>query len=104
MASRFFAIGTAAALAAIAAVAAVSTLPHPHLRASATPGTSRLKVFGSRSLQQRQSATGAKYDGALADLARHAGLARPDHAIEDLRSLAPAVRFKQTAAGSRRWY
>ena len=99
MASRFFAIGTAAALATIAAVAAVSTLPHPHLRASATPGAARLHVFGSRSVQQRQSANGAKYDGALADLARHAALARPDHAIEDLRSLAPAVRFKQTAAG-----
>jgi len=99
MASRFFAIGTAAALATIAAVAAVATLPHPHLRASATPGAARLHVFGSRSVQQRQSANGAKYDGALADLARHAALARPDHAIEDLRSLAPAVRFKQTAAG-----
>jgi hypothetical protein len=99
MASRFLAIGTAAILTAIAAVAAVSTLRHPHLRASATPGTSRLHVFGSRSMQQRQSANGAKFDGALADLARHAALARPDHAVEDLQSLAPAVRFKQTAAG-----
>jgi Subtilase family len=99
MASRFFAIGTAAVLTTVAAVAAVSTLRHPHLRASATPGVARLHVFGSRSLQQRQSANGTKYDGALADLARHAALARPDHAVEDLRSLAPAVRFKQTAAG-----
>jgi hypothetical protein len=100
MASRFFAIGTLAALTTIAAVAAVSTMRHPHLRPSAAPGTARLHVFGSRSIQQRQSAAGAKFDGALADLSRHAALARPDHAIEDLRSLAPGVRFKQTGAGA----
>jgi hypothetical protein len=100
MASRSFAIGTLAVVTTLAAVAAVSTLRHPHLRPSAAPGNARLHVFGSRSSQQRQSANGAKYDGALADLARHAALARPDHAIEDLRSLAPAVRFKQTAAGA----
>jgi hypothetical protein len=100
MASHFFAIGTFAALTTIAAVAAVSTMRHPHLRPSAAPGTARLHVFGSRSLQQRQTAAGAKFDGALADLSRHAALARPDHAVEDLRSLAPGVRFKQTEAGA----
>jgi hypothetical protein len=100
MASRFFAIGTLAALTTIAAVADVSTIRHPHLRPGAAPGAARLHVFGSRSIQQRQSAAGAKFDGALADLSRHAALARPDHAIEDLRSLAPGVRFKQTAAGA----
>jgi hypothetical protein len=100
MASRFFAIGTLAALTTIAAVAAVSTMRHPHLRPSAAPGTARLHVFGSRSIQQRQSAAGAKFDGALADLSRHAALARPDHVIEDLRSLAPGVRFKQIGAGA----
>jgi hypothetical protein len=100
MASRFFAIGTLAVLTTIAAAAAVSTMRHPHLRPSATPGTARLHVFGSRSLQQRQTAAGAKFDGALADLSRHAALARPDHAIEDLRALAPGVRFKETGAGA----
>jgi Subtilase family len=98
MASRFFAIGTLAVLSAMAAVAAVSTLWHPHLRPSVAPGTAPLHAFGSRSAQQRQSAAGAKFDGALADLSRHAALVRPDHAIEDLTSLAPAVRFKQTAS------
>jgi hypothetical protein len=98
MSSRFFAIGTLAVLTAMAAVAAVSTLWHPHLRPSVAPGTASLHAFGSRSAQQRQSAAGAKFDGALADLTRHAALVRPDHAIEDLRSLAPAVRFKQTAS------
>ena len=100
MASRFFAIGSLTVLAAVAAVAAVSTMRHPHLRPSAVPGTARLHAFGSRSALQLRSPAGAKFDGALADLARHAALARPDHALEDLRSLAPAVRFTQTAAGS----
>jgi hypothetical protein len=98
MASRFFTIGTLAVLTTMAAVAAVSTLRHPHLRPSAAPGNARLHVFGVRSAQQRQSAAAAKFDGPLADLSRHAALARPDHAVEDLRSLAPAVRFKQSSA------
>src|SRR5713226_2034147 len=98
MASRFFAIGTAAVLTAIAAGAAVSTLRQPHLRSSAAPGTAHLHAFGSRGTQQGQGANGGKFDGALADLSRHAALARPDHAVEDLRSLAPAVRFKQADA------
>ncbi len=97
MASRFFTIGTLAVLTTMAAVAAVSTLRHPHLRPSVAPGSAQLHVFGSRSLQQRQSAAGAKFDGALADLSRHASLARPDHAMLDLSSLAPAVKFKKTA-------
>jgi len=100
MALRFFTIGTLVALTTMGAIAAVSTLRHPHLRPGAAPGTAHLHVFGSRSLQQRQSATGSKFDGALADLSRHAALARPEHAIEDLRSLAPGVRFIQTAASS----
>src|SRR5882757_8578992 len=106
MASRFFTIGSTAvltaiaAIAAIAAVAAVSTLRHPHLRPSIAPGSARLHAFRSRSAQQRQIAAGAKFDGALADLSRHAALARPEHALEDLRSLAPAVRFKLIAAGA----
>jgi hypothetical protein len=97
MASRFLTLGTLAVVATMAAVAAVSTMRHPHLRASAVPGSARLHAFGSRSVQQRQSPAGAKFDGALADLSRHAAKARPGHAIEDLQSLAPAVRFKLNA-------
>jgi hypothetical protein len=100
MASRFFTIGTLAILTTMAAVATVSSLRHPHLRPAAAPGTAHLLAFGSRSPQQSRTAAGAKFDGALADLSRHAALARPDHAIEDLRSLAPAVRFKQTSPGA----
>jgi Subtilase family len=96
MASRFFAIGTLAVLTTAAAAAAitVATMHHPHLRPAAIPGTAHLHAFGSRGTQGR-TAAGAKFDGALADLSRHAALARPDHAIEDLRSLAPGVRFHQ---------
>jgi hypothetical protein len=100
VASRFFAIGAAAVLTTVAAVAAVSTLRHPRLHPSVVPGTARLHAFGSRGPLQRQGAAGAKFDGPLADLSRHAALARPDHAIEDLHSLAPGVRFLQTAAGA----
>jgi hypothetical protein len=98
MASRFFTIGTLAVLTTMAAVAAVSTLRHPHLHPSIVPGNAHLHVFGVRSAQQRQSAAAAKFDGPLADLSRHAALARPGRVVEDLRSLAPAVRFKQSAA------
>jgi len=100
MASRFFAIGALAVLTTMAAVATVSSLRHPHLRSAAPPGTAHLLAFGSRSAQQSHTAAGAKFDGALADLSRHAARARPDHVIEDLRSLAPAVRFKQTSPGA----
>lgn len=100
MASRFFTIGALAVLTTMAAVATVSSLRHPHLRPAAAPGSAHLLAFGSRSAQQSRTTAGAKFDGALADLSRHAALARPDHAIEDLRSLAPAVRFKQTSPGA----
>ncbi len=100
MPSRFLAISTLAVFTVITAAGAVATLRHPHLRPGAVAGTAHLHAFGSRSALQRQSPAGAKFDGALADLSRHLVLARPDHAVEDLRSIAPAVRFKQTAAGS----
>ena len=98
MASRFFAIGTLAVLttvAAVAAVTAVATMRHPHLRPATIPGTAHLHAFGSRGARQGQTAASAKFDGALADLSRHAALARPEHTLEDLRSIAPAVRFQQ---------
>jgi Subtilase family len=55
-------------------------------------------VVGSRSVQQRQSASTAKLDSVLADLSRHAALARPDHPLADLHSLSPAARFAQSSA------
>jgi hypothetical protein len=100
MASRFFTIGALVAVTAFAAASDVSTFRHTHLRPSMAPGNSPLRVFGVRSAQQRGSSTAAKFDGALADLSRHAHLARPDHAAEDLQSLAPGVKFTQNAAGA----
>jgi subtilase family protein len=100
MASRFFTIGALVAITAFAAASDVSTFRHTHLRPSKAPGNSPLRVFGVRSAQQRGSSTAAKFDGALADLTRHAPLARPDHAVEDLQSLAPGVKFTQNAAGA----
>jgi hypothetical protein len=98
MASRFFTIGALVAITAFAAASDVSTFRHTHLRPSKAPGNSPLRVFGVRSAQQRGSSTAAKFDGALADLTRHAPLARADHAVQDLQSLAPGVKFAQTAA------
>jgi hypothetical protein len=97
MPSRFFTIGVCVAMSAATAFA-VSSLQHPHLRAGSAPGVARLHVFGSRSPAQSASATGSKYDAALADLARHAALARPGQAVDDLRAMAPAVKFRQSAS------
>jgi hypothetical protein len=100
MSSRFLAFGILAVTVSLAAVAAVSTFRHPPLRPSALSGNARLHAFGSRGAGQRQGAAQAKFDGALGDLSRHASSARPDHALQDLRSMAPAVRFKQSSAGA----
>jgi hypothetical protein len=100
MASRFFAIGTLTVVTALATASSVSTSRHTHLRPATAPGAARLQAFGSRSAQQRHSEAGSKFDGALADLSRHAALVRPDHAVEDLRSLSPAAKFMQPSAGA----
>ena len=100
MSSRFLAIGTLAVMASLAAVAAVSSFRHSPLRPSAVAGSARLHAFGSRGIERRQGSTREKFDGALADLSRHAHQVRAGQALEDLRSLAPGVRFKQTAAGT----
>ena len=93
-------IGTAALGAAAAAVSAVLLLHPFSLRhgSKVTSGQAQLHVYGGRSAQQRLDPHAAKLDGALADLTRHLGKVRPDHAIEDLRSLSPAARFSQHSA------
>src|SRR5271170_6623662 len=98
MTSRFFALGAVAALAALAALSAVGPV-RPRLHASSS-GTAKLQAFGSRSVQQLGSATGSKYDAALADIARHLSRVRPERALEDLRSLNPAAKFIQPAGSS----
>jgi hypothetical protein len=99
MTSRFLALGAVAALTAISAVSAVGP-QRPQLFRANLPGTSHLHAFGSRSAQQTASATGAKFDAALADISRHLNRVRPDHALSDLHSLNPAARFVQRAGGT----
>ena len=76
MSSRIFAIVTVGALTALSAVSAVGPSQPMHLRPNA-PGTSLLHVAGSRSAQQRDSASGSKFDASLAEIARHASSLRP---------------------------
>jgi hypothetical protein len=98
MTSRIFALGAAAALTALTAVSAVGP-QQPHLLRQSLPGDAHLHAYGSRSVQQRASATDSKFDAALADIARHLNRVHPDHAIADLHSLNPAARFMQPADG-----
>jgi hypothetical protein len=99
MASRFFAIGALGILTAITAVSAVGP-SHPMLHRPNLRGTAQLHIAGSRSMQQRHSATGSKFDASLAEISRHASSVRPGHAVEDLHALNPAARFVQPANSS----
>jgi hypothetical protein len=96
MASRFLAIGALGILTAITAVSAVGP-SQPMLHRPNSAGASTLHVAGSRSLQQRQSSAGSKFDASLAEIARHVSSVRPGHAVEDLHALNPAARFTQPA-------
>jgi subtilisin family serine protease len=99
MTSRFFAIAAVGVLTAISAVSAVGP-SQPVLHRPNAAGGSTLHVSGGRSLQQRQSATGSKFDAALADISRHLNRVRADHAVTDLHSMNPAARFVQPADSS----
>jgi Subtilase family len=99
MASRFFAIGALGLLTAITAVSAVGP-SQPMLKRPNSPGNSQLHIAGSRSIQQRQSASGSKFDASLAEISRHVSSVRPGHALEDLHALNPAVRFTHPASSA----
>jgi hypothetical protein len=86
-------------LTAIAAVSAVGP-SQPILKRPNSPGDSQLRVAGSRSLQQRQSASGSKFDASLAEISRHVSSVRPGHAVEDLHALNPAARFMQPTSSA----
>jgi len=98
LSSRFFAIGSLVLLTAMAASSTTSTSAFNGLKRIATPGTARLYAIGARGAQQSPGATAGKLDSVLADLSRHATLARPGHLLEDLHSLSPAARFTQVSA------
>jgi hypothetical protein len=99
MSSRIFAILTVGVLTTLSAVSAVGPSQPMHLRPNA-PGNAVLHVAGSRSAQQRNSASGAKYDASLAEIARHVSSLRPGLALQDLHALNPAARFSQPANSS----
>jgi hypothetical protein len=96
MSLRFFAIGAFGALTAISAVSAVGP-SQPVLHRPHAAGNSLLHVSGSRSPQQRESATASKFDASLAEISRHVNSMRPGHALGDLHSLNPAAKFAQPA-------
>lgn len=100
MALRYLAIGSLALLTAVAASTADSTLRVNGPRPNLIPGHARLYLIGSRSAQQRQDAAAGKMDSVLADLSRHAVLARPGHLLADLHALSPAARFQAGANGA----
>src|ERR1700727_2690523 len=99
MSSRIFAILTVGVLTTLSAVSAVGPSQPMHLRPNA-PGTAVLHVAGSRSAQQRNSASGSKYDASLAEIARHVSSLRPGLALQDLHALTPSARFSQPANSS----
>ncbi|MEO7208824.1 MAG: S8 family serine peptidase [Steroidobacteraceae bacterium] len=99
MSLRIFAIMSATALTALSAVSAVGPSQPMHLRPNA-PGSSVLHVAGSRSAQQRDSASGSKFDASLAEIARHVSSLRPGSALQDLHALNPAARFSRPADSS----
>ncbi len=79
-------VGTSAATSAVhrlGGTAAVQAAPR-----------AQLMVSGGRSAAQQRSGAGAKFDAALADLARHASRARPGSAgLTDLHAMNPAAHF-----------
>jgi hypothetical protein len=99
MSSRIFAFLTVGVLATLSAASAVGPSQPMHLRPNA-PGNSLLHVAGSRSAQQRDSASGSKFDASLAEIARHAASLRPESALQDLHVLNPAARFTHPANSS----
>ena len=97
MASRYLAIVCLALLSTVAAASAGSHVSAGAKRSESKPASARVFVSGSRSDAQRREGSADKLDSVLADLARHAGRARPGHVLADLHALSPAARFVQNA-------
>jgi hypothetical protein len=92
-----FSVGVAAL---VGIITTASSAPPPPLLArarSVEPGGAQLMAFGGRSFAQLHTTAG-KLDAALADLSRHANLARPGRLLADLHAMSPAARFTQSGA------
>jgi hypothetical protein len=99
MSSRIFTLLSVGVLTTLSAVSAVGPAQPMHLRPN-PPGNSALRVAGSRSAQQANSASGSKFDASLAEIARHVSSLRPESALQDLHTLNPAARFTHPANSS----
>jgi hypothetical protein len=99
MPSRFFTLAVVACAVAVTASSGALRSSPSRARLAPSPGTAQLRAFGSRSAQQLANPATAKFDGALADLSRHAALANPSHVLADLHAMSPAARFKLAADG-----
>jgi hypothetical protein len=89
-------------LGAAIAAAAGSRVQRPNnLRAGAvtTSANAPLRIAGGRNASQRADPNAAKFDAALAELARHPELAQRADPIGALRALNPAARFKLSVSG-----
>jgi hypothetical protein len=95
-----FAASALAFVAVLAISAANSAVPEAKQSLARGAGGAQLIAFGGRNAAQRQSASAGRLDATLADLSRHLDRVRPDHALEDLRSLSPAAHFIQSAASA----
>ena len=94
------AAGALAFLALLAASSADTAVPAKKQALARGSGEAQLTAFGGRSAAQRESTSAARLDAALADLSRHLGRVRADHALEDLHSLSPAAHFVQSAGSA----
>jgi hypothetical protein len=96
MTSARVALATLTLITIIGAGATLAAAVRPHAKSapSMTAARGRLMVFGGRSAAQQASAAGAKFDAALAALARNSSAALPGVALSDLRGLNPALRFR----------
>jgi hypothetical protein len=79
-----------------AAASSDSFVVTPHgPRASIPPGTAHLYAGGGRGAASTANPYADKLDAALAEIARHSGLAAADHPLAQLHALNPAAHFKQ---------
>ncbi len=101
MTSGRVAVAALTLAAVVATTAAVSSV-RPQAKSVAAPAGAhgQLMAFGGRSLAQQRSGAGAKFDAALAALARNSTAVRPGAALIDLRSLNPAARFMLSKSGT----
>jgi hypothetical protein len=89
-----------AVTASVTASSSITSLFPNSTRSRVVPGVAQLRAFGGRSALQRAGSATQKFDGALADIVRHAPLASAVHAIADLHSMSPAARFKLGSDGA----